>query len=122
MESNVDCNIVTILCFHLITAADIGEVFLPSGMIPPITEGGDFMVMPTLSLPDGATLECDITVTVSTAPDTAVDSGMSHNTCNCPLGISCCSHLFCPQAQIQISWNWIWWSLYSCQEVLLHRT
>ena len=66
-------------------------------MIPPITEGGDFMVPLTLSLPAGATLECDITVTVSTAPGTAVDTGMSHNMCNCPLGIS---YLFCPQISL----------------------
>ena len=86
------------ICFHLITAADIGEVSLPT--ISQLVEGGTFMVPLTLSLPAGATLECAITVTVSTAPGTAVDTGMSYHRCNCPLGIS----YFCPQAQIQISW------------------
>ena len=94
---------VTILRFHLITAADIGMVALPSGTISPVTEGGDFMVTLTLSL-FGLTLEVSITVIVSTAPITAVDSGMSHNImCNCPLGISYHLYLFCPQAQMQIS-------------------
>ena len=75
--SDDDCNIVH---FHLITAADIGEVSLPSGTIPSVTEGRAFIVMLTLSLPDGATLECDITVTVSTAPGTAMDdTGVSQS-------------------------------------------
>ena len=58
------------LCVHLITAADIGNVTLPS-MVSPVVEGGDFMVTLTLSLSAGATLECDITVTVCTDSDTA---------------------------------------------------
>ena len=65
---------VTILCFHLITAADIGNVTLPS-VVSPVVEGSAFMVTLTLSLPASTTLECDITVTVSTAPGTAVNSG-----------------------------------------------
>ena len=93
---------VTILRFHLITAADIGVVTLPS-MVSPVEEGDAFMVTLTLTLPAGATLECDITVTISTDPDTAVDSGMCHSMCNCPLDISCHLYLFCPQSQIQIS-------------------
>ena len=69
---------LTILRFNIITAADIGVVTLPL-MVSPVEEGNAFMVTLTLSLPASATLECDITVTVSNAPGTAVDSGMSHN-------------------------------------------